>query len=139
MLVIARSRVADERVRFLQADLFEWEPGERFDVVFFGFWLSHVPDERFGAFWSLVADCLRPDGRVFFTDDAHRTPEELAYGDGSPVVRRRLNDGSAFRVVKVPHEAAKLEQRLRELGWDITVRQTSEPFYWGAGSRARAS
>jgi hypothetical protein len=39
----------------------------------------------------------------------------------------------------VPYEAADLERRLRELGWDITVQQTSEPFYWGAGSRAGGS
>jgi SAM-dependent methyltransferase len=139
MLDMARSRIRDSRVRFVHADLFEWRPDERYDVVFFGFWLSHVPVERFEQFWSLVADCLRPDGRVFFTDDAHRTPDELAYGDASPLVRRRLNDGSAYRVVKVPYEAADLERRLRELGWDITVQQTSEPFYWGAGSRACGS
>ncbi|HET8673029.1 MAG TPA: class I SAM-dependent methyltransferase [Thermoleophilaceae bacterium] len=135
MLAIARQRISDRRVRFLQADLFEWRPNDHYDVVFFGFWLSHVPAERFEPFWSLVADCLRPDGRVFFTDDAHRTTDELAYGDASPLVRRTLNDGSTYRVVKVPHLADQLEQRLRGLGWDIRVEQTSEPFYWGAGSR----
>jgi hypothetical protein len=29
-------------------------PDRRYDVVFFGFWLSHVPLERFDAFWSMV-------------------------------------------------------------------------------------
>jgi hypothetical protein len=28
-----------------------WRPDRRYDVVFFGFWLSHVPLERFAAFW----------------------------------------------------------------------------------------
>jgi hypothetical protein len=28
--------------------------------LFFSFWLSHVPLERFEAFWSMVADCLDP-------------------------------------------------------------------------------
>jgi len=45
-------------VRFIQADLFAWRPDRRYDVVFMGFWLSHVPAERFASFWSLVADCL---------------------------------------------------------------------------------
>ena len=31
----------------VQADIFDWTPPERFDAVFFGFWLSHVPEERF--------------------------------------------------------------------------------------------
>ena len=43
------------RVRFVQADLFGWRPDRRYDVVFFGFWLSHVPLDRFGAFWWFVA------------------------------------------------------------------------------------
>ena len=66
MLAIAAARVGDERVRFIQADLFTWKPDRRYDVVFFGFWLSHVPAERYVAFSSLVADCLKPAGRVFF-------------------------------------------------------------------------
>jgi hypothetical protein len=33
-------------VRFICADLFAWSPERRYDVVFFGFWLSHVPLER---------------------------------------------------------------------------------------------
>ena len=46
MLAIASARVSDERVRFIQADLFTWAPDRRYDVVFFGSWLSHVPLER---------------------------------------------------------------------------------------------
>src|SRR5690606_12014132 len=52
MLARARARVGDDRARFVQADLFSWRPERRYDVVFFGFWLSHVPPERFDAFWS---------------------------------------------------------------------------------------
>jgi len=74
MLAIAAARAGSERVRFIQADLFAWEPDRRYDVVFFGFWLSHVPPARFEPFWAVVADCLKPQGRVFFADDAYRTP-----------------------------------------------------------------
>ena len=77
MLAIAAAGVGRERVRFIQADLFTWRPDRRYDMVFIGFWLSHVPAERFESFWSLVADCLKPEGRVFFADDAYRTPDEL--------------------------------------------------------------
>jgi SAM-dependent methyltransferase len=134
MLAIASERIPDLRVRFVQADIFNWKPQARYDVVFFGFWLSHVPTERFRSFWELVANCLRPGGRVFFIDDAHRTPDELVYGESSQVVRRRRSDGNAYHVIKVPHQASELERRLRELGWEIKVTTTREPFYWGAGS-----
>jgi demethylmenaquinone methyltransferase/2-methoxy-6-polyprenyl-1,4-benzoquinol methylase len=136
MLAIAASRVGDDRVRFVQADLFTWVPDRRYDVVFIGFWLSHVPPERFASFWTLVADCLKEDGRVFFADDAYRSPEELVEGPSSATIRRRLDDGTSYRIVKVPHRPADLEQRLRRLGWHITVTATSGQFYWGAGGRS---
>ena len=137
MLAIAASRVADERVTFVQADVFEWEADRRYDVVFFGFWLSHVPLERFEEFWSRVAAWLAPGGRVFFVDDAHRTDEELVWGEASSMVQRRLTDGTAYRIVKVPHRPEELERRLGGLGWAIRVSATERaPFYWGAGARA---
>jgi trans-aconitate methyltransferase len=89
MLASAATRVWGERVRFIRADLFTWRPDRRYDVVFFGFWLSHVPAERFESFWSLVADCLKPHGRVFFVDDAYRTPDELVEGPSSSTIRRK--------------------------------------------------
>ena len=135
MLAIASDRVG-ERVRFIEADLFAWTPERRYDVVFFAFWLSHVPLERFESFWSLVAECLEPGGRVFFVDDAYRTHDELIKGASSSTIRRRLTDGTAFRAVKVPHRPAELEERLARLGWRIRVTKTSGPFFWGAGRGA---
>jgi trans-aconitate methyltransferase len=136
MLARAAARVGEDRVRFVAADLFRWRPDRRYDVVFFGFWLSHVPSERFASFWEMVADCLNPDGRVFFVDDAYRTTDELIEGEASSTIRRRLTDGTAYRIVKVPYRPADLERRLAGLGWRINVHSTSGPFYWGAGRRA---
>lgn len=135
VLAIARERVRDPRVRFIEADIFSWKPDRRYDVMFFGFWLSHVPPERFEPFWSLVDDCLAPDGRVFFADDAYRTPEELVYGESSPVIRRTLEDGSDHRIVKTVHDAAAVRTLLDRLGWKIEVHETSAVFYWGSGVR----
>jgi demethylmenaquinone methyltransferase/2-methoxy-6-polyprenyl-1,4-benzoquinol methylase len=134
MLAIAATKISDKRVTFVQANMFDWKPERRYDVVFFAFWLSHVPLERFERFWSLVADCLKPEGRVLFIDDAYRTPDELIEGEGSSTIRRRLTDGAAYRAVKVPHTPAGLEQRLDRLGWRITVKQLAGPFFCGAGT-----
>lgn len=135
MLASAAARVDSDRVRFIQADIFTWVPDRRYDVVFIAFWLSHVPLERFAAFWALVGHCLKQDGRVFFADDAYRAPEELVEGPSSATIRRRLDDGTSYRLVKVPHQPADLEGLLRRLGWDIKVSPTAGPFYWGAGAK----
>ncbi len=136
MLARARRTVGEKPVRFVRGDIFQWRPDRRYDTVVFGFWLSHVPLERFERFWSLVGDCLGPNGRVFFADDAHITPEERIAGEPGPSVRRRLRDGSEHRIVKVAHAPEQLEARLATLGWRIRVTATSGPFYWGAGALA---
>jgi len=134
MLQIAAERAP--QAEFVRADLFGWEPDRQWDVVFFGFWLSHVPLDRFDDFWALVDRCLEPGGRVFFADDGYVTPDEVIEGEHEHTIARRLNDGTMHRIQKVPHEPADLERRLAGLGWRIEVRPTSGPFYWGQGGRA---
>jgi SAM-dependent methyltransferase len=135
-LAIARRAVDDPRASFVEADIFKFDPERRYDVVFFAFWLSHVPLERFEQFWSLVDRCLEPQGRVLFVDDAYRTPEELIEGEDSSTIQRWLLDGTAFRAVKVPHTAPELQERLKRIGWRISVNRTAGPFFWGSGERA---
>ena len=134
MLALAAER-AGAGVRFIESDLFAWEPDRRYDVVFFGFFLSHVPAECFERFFALVERCLAPGGRVLFVDDAYRRPEELVEGEGSENIERRTGGGRRFRIVKAPHEPVALEQTLRALGWRIEVRSTSGPFFYGRGGR----
>lgn len=136
MLALAAERVGAGPVRFIRADLFDWEPDRRHDSVFFGFWLSHVPLDRFTPFWSLVDRTLQPGGGVFFVDDNLREPDELIEGEASSTIQRRLSDGTTHRIVKVPHQPRDLQDRLERLGWRITVTPTSGPFYSGAGRRA---
>jgi demethylmenaquinone methyltransferase/2-methoxy-6-polyprenyl-1,4-benzoquinol methylase len=57
--------------------------------------------------------------------------------EGSSTIRRRLNDGTPYCAVKVPHRPADLEQQLTKLGWRIRVTPTSGPFYWGTGTKER--
>jgi SAM-dependent methyltransferase len=135
MLALAAERAGGEHVRFVEANLFEWRPERTYDDVFFGFFLSHVPDERFEGFWRTVAEALNPGGHVVFIDDALRPEEELAYGSGSPIVRRALSDGSRHRVVKMPHTPDTLQPRLAALGWEFELHD-SAPFFWGVGHRS---
>jgi demethylmenaquinone methyltransferase/2-methoxy-6-polyprenyl-1,4-benzoquinol methylase len=123
MLAQARERVRGLDVEFLEADLFDWRPPRRFDTVFFGFWLSHVPAERFGTFWELVGAALRPGGRACFVDSGPGgvATEEVLAGLAAPAVRRRLVDGSPHRIVKIFHDPAGLTAALRDLGWTAEV------------------
>jgi demethylmenaquinone methyltransferase/2-methoxy-6-polyprenyl-1,4-benzoquinol methylase len=106
------------------ADLFEWRPDETFDVVFFSFWLSHVPDDRLDDFWGLVQSALVPEGRVFLVDNnvkgdsVHKGREPIEPG----VERRRLYDGREFDIVKhyrVPSDFPHLDLHVTTNGYFI--------------------
>ncbi len=140
MLELARRKTGeDPRVRLVEADIFSWEPDGEYDVVFFANWLSHVPPGSFERFWRIVRTALAPGGRVFFTDeheDAWRH-EKLQHedvdGDNVPIVRRSLDDGRYYRLVKVFSDLTKLEANLRALGWHVEL-HTAGPFFWGVAS-----
>ncbi len=127
---INRERVGRTDVDYVVADVFGWRPSRSFDVVFFSFWLSHVPRRRFGAFWELVRSYLAPAGRVFLIDNREDPTPERPGKDpyvveyGPDLHLRRLNDGSEYRVVKVMYEPDELESLLEGEGWDATLGAT---------------
>ena len=139
MLSINQARVQSAKVQYVQADLFTWRPTERYDVVFFGFWLSHVPPERFKAFWALVDSGLRPNGRVFFVDSRYdptsSAKDHHLGGAQVTTATRRLNDGREFHIVKVFYEPEALMRELAGLGWDLSINETTHYFIHGHGRR----
>ncbi len=133
-IAINKLRVHCARVDYVTADLFAWRPERTYDFVFFGFWLSHVPPERFDAFWGQVRAALRPGGRAFFVDgllNQDTTATNHKRIDQSGQVERKLNDGQVFRIVKVFYEPPQLEERLSALGWRGSVQSTGDYFLYG--------
>jgi 2-polyprenyl-3-methyl-5-hydroxy-6-metoxy-1,4-benzoquinol methylase len=140
MIELCRARVNDPHVTYVQADLFAWEPTRTYDVCLFGFWLSHVPEERFEAFWEKVRRAVGSGGRVFFVDSLrsqqasaidHKLPDL-----GEETMLRRLADGREYRIVKRFHEPQPLQQRLADLRWNTLVQTTSEFFIYGQATPA---
>jgi SAM-dependent methyltransferase len=144
VLAINRTRVGDVAapVRYLRADLFDWtpEPAGGYDVCVFAFWLSHVPEERFAAFWEMVGSALRPSGRVLFIDSARtersKAVDHVMPDAGDVTEARRLDDGQEFRIVKRYYDPRGLESELASLGWTFHVATTGEFFIHGTGGRS---
>lgn len=134
MIAINQGRVRSAKVEYCGADIFSWLPSTKFDVVFFSFWLSHVPPSRFEGFWTKVRGALRPDGVAFFIDNLPEptsTARDHTPPDRSGTVRRRLNDGREFEITKVFYDPRTLERRLSEDGWRGSVRSTGKFFLYG--------
>jgi SAM-dependent methyltransferase len=119
-------------------DLFTWQPDRDFDVVFFAFWLSHVPESHADRFWRSVHDALRPGGRFFLVDASHAVVEGNVIHAPQPRATelRRLEDGREFRIVRRSLDPDRLARELREHGLEASVVETGEFFVYGLGRRA---
>ncbi len=145
-LAIARTRVNAPTVTYFEADIFSWQPSERYDFIFFGFWISHIPRALWAAFWTLLANALAPGGSIFFIENRYPTDGISRHNPRPHVVEHRqhsddeiqtrvLNDGRRYTIVKnffVPHE---LEAELAALGWRGWVRESQQYFVYGNFTR----
>ena len=121
----------------VRADVFEWQPAERFDLVFFSFWLSHVPEERFDDFWRLVRSALAPGGRVFLVDSGAGDTAHTGTDQSGWEETRSLSDGRTFRIVKRRWAPDELAERVRRLGFRLELRDTANGhFLYGSGALA---
>ncbi len=135
MLTINAARTADSRVRYEVADAFDLDPAPVHDVVFFGFFLSHVPLESFDMFWGSVAGQLAAGGRVFVVDERrHGEWQEDWLDEDHGIVRRTLQDGTTHRAVKVLWDPSELQARLRGLGLTAAIGEAG-PFFWCVATR----
>ena len=135
VIAINRGRVASSNVEYVQADVFAWRTDRRYDAVFFSFWLSHVPDDRFAAFWNTVAAALAPGGAAYLIDSAFdptsTAKDHVVPSRESGVVTRKLNDGREYRIVKVFYRPEELAAKLSASGWRADIAQTERYFIHG--------
>ena len=136
MIHINRAKLQSERVAYRQVDLFEWRPQRQYDMVFFGFWLSHVPAEKLAAFLDRVNAALKPGGRLFFVDSR---PAEQSTSTGQSIAtdgelqHRVLKDGRQYEIVKIYYQPAQLTETLRAHEFDIAVQATDNFFLYADG------
>ncbi len=139
MIYINQSRVNSPKVKYIQANIFDWKAEEHYDTVFFGFWLSHVPMEKFKSFWILIDSLLKPTGKVFFVDSRYditsTAKDHCLEGSDATSVNRKLNNGREFRIVKIFHEAKNLIKLLKELNWKFDIYETQNYFIYGSGHK----
>ena len=138
MIAINRAKLLSDNVEYQQTDLFTWQPDRQYDMVFFGFWLSHVPGDKLSGFLEAVHSALKPGGRLFIVDskrvdlaNSHAGTEDL----GGEIQQRELNDGRRYEIVKIYYEAEQLTALLRAHGFDIEVRATDNFFLYADGSK----
>jgi demethylmenaquinone methyltransferase/2-methoxy-6-polyprenyl-1,4-benzoquinol methylase len=138
MIELNRARTRGSEVEYIQGDIFLLQPPQRFDVVFFSFWLSHVPPGRFSSFWDLVQRSLAPTGRAIFIDNLWG--DQTAPGGAKPTTfeqsRSDTGDGREYRVVKIFYQPEELTRELADLGWNADITATGRSFLLGCATPA---
>ena len=138
MIAINRAKLQSDRVDYHLTDLFQWRPHEQYGMVFFGFWLSHVPADKLDKFLATVHAALKPGGRLFFVDSR---PSELSTSRQQQIETkddlqlRELEDGRRFEIVKIYYDPPQLTETLRQHGFDIEVRTTADYFLYADGRK----
>ncbi|MAU09423.1 MAG: SAM-dependent methyltransferase [Anaerolineaceae bacterium] len=136
MIAIHHAKLQNPNITYTQADLFAYQPDQQYDVVYFSFWLSHVPSVKLAPFLQMVRSALKPDGRIFILD-SRKTPTSTAKDhvipeDGS-VLERKLNDGNTYKIVKVFYTPQMLQTALGEANLHAKIQQTPEYFIYAVG------
>ena len=142
MIAINRAKLAEHNlhnVDYQLCDLFAWQPQRQVDLVFFGFWLSHVPADKLSPFLRAVHAALKPGGRLFIVDSLNpdsantRTGTQTIAGDRQ---QRELKDGRQFEIVKIYYERTQLAETLRQHGLPSQVLATDNFFLYADGARS---
>ncbi|HEU5440987.1 MAG TPA: class I SAM-dependent methyltransferase [Ktedonobacterales bacterium] len=134
MLALARQKVGNALVQFHQADLFQWQPSQQYDLVFFANWLSHVPPRRLDAFLATVARAVRPGGSVAMVDQYAPMQEDREISvqteEGAIYANRSLLNGETYLIVKVFYDLQTLENLLDTLGFGVTIQKLDDVFFF---------
>jgi methyltransferase family protein len=111
------------------------EPDRRVDVLFCGFWLSHVSRARLPDFLALCARWLKPGGLLAFID-SRPDPASGSVGnswDAATETSVRQIEDVAYRIPKVYYAADELADSLAAAGFvEPAVRATSRFFLLGS-------
>jgi SAM-dependent methyltransferase len=137
MLARNRAWIADDRIRYVEADLFSFDQRERFGLIFAGFFLSHVPPARWRSFWTKVAGWLEVGGTLAFVDDGWgpdrpRSSDRVPGGRDHAHVRRLA--GADYTIVKRFFRPRELASALADAGLAAEVASTGEHFLYGTAS-----
>lgn len=133
--IAAQREYGPAPVTLRTADAYQLDtvPGE-FDLVFCGFWWSHIPSADIPRFLAGVRARTGPGTELVLVDNCYvpgsSTPISRTGQDGDTYQRRRLADGREYEIVKnFPRReqvAADLEAAATDLAW------TGLDYYWVA-------
>jgi len=116
-------------VEYQQLDLFLWQPDKQYDLIFFSFWLSHVPPAKVDEFLRKVYNSVLPGGKVTIIDsyfEITSSAKDHPLQDKNEIYQqRKLNNGREFQIFKIYYQPDVLLNKLTQAGFQAEVGLTA--------------
>ncbi|MCC5636965.1 class I SAM-dependent methyltransferase [Nostoc sp. CHAB 5844] len=139
VIAINRSKLGLPSVKYYIFDLFTWQPDTEYDLVFFAFWLSHVPPNLLNSFLTKVNQSVRIGGQIFIIDSRFEPTStannHILEDDRNIYQTRNLNDGQEFQIVKIFYQPDELQDKLKQVGFQAEVKITDNYFIYAHGKK----
>jgi demethylmenaquinone methyltransferase/2-methoxy-6-polyprenyl-1,4-benzoquinol methylase len=137
VIEINRRKLGATNIEYRQVDLFSWQPEAEYDLVFFSFWLSHVPPRLVDSFLAKVSKSVRVGGQVFIIDSRFEptstAKNHILENDGDIYITRKLNNEQEFKIVKIFYQPEELRDKLTQVGFHAEVKVTDNYFIYANG------
>lgn len=137
VIEINRRKLGATNIEYRQVDLFSWQPDAEYDLVFFSFWLSHVPPTLVDSFLAKVSKSVRVGGQVFIIDSRFEptstAKNHILENDGDIYITRKLNNEQEFKIVKIFYQPEELRDKLTQVGFHAEVKVTDNYFIYANG------
>lgn len=130
MIEVNRSKLRDARIKYECIDIFEWEPNKTYDLIFFAFWLSHVPPTHLSGFLDKVVRATKPGGRVFIIDEPMSESNISGANVDGLFQQRSLENGSSYRIVKVYYDPLEIELEFLKQGFKEESAMFGRAFFY---------
>jgi 2-polyprenyl-3-methyl-5-hydroxy-6-metoxy-1,4-benzoquinol methylase len=130
MIEVNRAKLGETAIKYQCIDLFKWEPQKQYDLVFFAFWLSHVPPSHLSNFLNKVARATKPGGRVFIVDEPKGDSNISGSNTKGLYQQRTLSDGSSFQIVKVYYDPGEIELEFLKYGFKQEASMRGRSFFY---------
>ena len=130
MLEIARQKFGEERIKYQQADLFQWKPKEQYDLVFFANWLSHVPPEALDEFLQKVQQAVRSSGQIAMIDQYSPSDSDRQAAKDNIYAKRPIQDGRQFTIVKAFYNLEYLHVKFETRGFEVSIDKFADVFFF---------
>ncbi len=139
VIAINRSKLNSPIIEYRQLDLFTWQPDTEYDLVFFAFWLSHIPPILVDSFLAKVYQSVCIGGQVFIIDSRFEPTStannHILENDEYIYITRKLNNNQEYQIVKVFYQPDELQEKLNKAGFQADVKVTDKYFIYAYGKK----